>query len=387
MPTQFSLFDVLMLIGITQGVVMSVLLFRSKNNRRSNPFLAFALLAFCWVSTKTLLHTLDLWDTQLLRYFPNSADVVIAPLIFLYFSSLVDARFTLSRKHIIHFVPFILLQSYMIVVYFSLIGTADFAEKDRIADGFYFDFVKEIENYVGLASVGVYIWLSFKKLKGYREWLDDVTADSTYPDFGWLRRLLLLSGCIGFFLSLNYSADVFFDLKRTTDVHWSAFSLFIAFCVYYLGIAGFRQPDNELVVQTEDEAIHGTLIKENLTKLKVSSDRNAEIVAAIKHALEVEKVFLNPTLSIQELSRKLSIPQQEVSQVINTSFHKKFRDLINTYRVEEVKIKLQSEDVRQMSILGVALESGFNSEATFYRIFKKSTGLSPKEYIQQVSKL
>ena len=94
-------------------------------------------------------------------------------------------------------------------------------------------------------------------------------------------------------------------------------------------------------------------------------------------------MFLNPTLNIQELSRKLSLSQQEVSQVINANFHKKFRDLINECRVEEVKKKLHSKDIAYMSILGIALECGFNSEATFYRIFKKNTGLSPKEYRQQ----
>lgn len=386
MNTQFSLFDLLMLIGITQGVVMSFLLFRSKNNKRSNSFLAFALLAFCWVSTKTLLHTLHLWDTQIFRYFPNSADVVIAPLVYLYFSSLVDARFTLSRKHIIHFIPFIILQTYMFVVYFSLIGTEDFGEKDDIARALYFDPLKNVESYATLLSVGVYVFLSFIKLKKYREWLSNVMSDSTFPDFSWLRRLLYLSVVIGVFMLFNDGADIIFDLKQRTNVHWSAFSLFIAFCVYYLGVAGYQQPDYELTIEQSDlvpVGLEETIVR---VKSKLTSTKNNNVSQAVIHALEVEKIFLNPTLSIQELSRKLNIPQQEVSQVINMSFNKKFRDLINEYRIEEVKAKLQSEEVHQMSILGIALESGFNSEATFYRIFKKNTGLSPKEFIQQASK-
>lgn len=371
-----------MLIGITQGVVMSVLLFRSKNNKRSNPFLALALLAFCWVSTKTLLHTLHLWDTQFFRFFPNSADVVIAPLVYLYFSSLVDARFKFSREHIIHFIPFILLQTYMVVVYFSLIGTADFAEKDRVASGMHFNLMKDVESYMGLLSVGLYLFLSFKKLKKYRQWLSNVTSDSTFPDFNWLRRVLFLSLLIGVFLFFNFSADILFQLKQQTDVHWSAFSLFIAFSVYYLGVAGYQQPDYELSV--EREPLSPILVEDvhQVGASRISSSKSDEVVRAIKHALEVDRVFLNPTLSIQELSRKLNIPQQEVSQVINASFQKKFRDLINEYRIEEVKSMLMRDDIEHMSILGIALDCGFNSEATFYRIFKKNTGISPKEYIQ-----
>jgi len=138
-----------------------------------------------------------------------------------------------------------------------------------------------------------------------------------------------LSLLIGVFLFFNFFADILFQLKQQTDVHWSAFSLFIAFSVYYLGVAGYQQPDYELSV--EREPLSPILVEDvhQVGASRISSSKSDEVVRAIKHALEVDRVFLNPTLSIQELSRKLNIPQQEVSQVINASFQKKFRDLIN----------------------------------------------------------
>jgi AraC-like DNA-binding protein len=379
---QFSLFDLLILIGITQGVVMSILLFRSKNNKRSNPFLATALLVFSWVNTKPLLHTLHLWDTSFFRYFPNGADVVIAPLLYFYFISLVDSQFRFSRKHILHFIPFILLQGYLCLVYFSLIGTSDFAEKDRIANSLYFNLVKDFETYITLITVVVYLFLIIKRLKIYKEWLNNVTSDSTFPDFKWLNNLKWLSIAIGAFLFFNYGADHFFELREYTQLHISTFSLFASFSVYYLGVVGYQQPNYELGVQ-EDVFSVSIQEKDDAKPTALPTQKSIEIEHAIKHALEEGKAFLNPTLNIQELSRNLSLSQQEVSQVINANFHKKFRDLINEYRVEEVKKKLHSEDMAYMSILGIALECGFNSEATFYRIFKKNTGLSPKEYRQQ----
>ena len=381
---QFSLFDLLMLIGITQGIIMSVLLLRSKNNKRSNPFLALGILAFSWVSTKPLLHTLHLWDTSFFRYFPNGADVVIAPLFYFYLVSLMDARFRFSRKHIIHFVPFIILQGYLMFIYFSLIGTSDFGEKDQIANALHFNFVKEIESHAAALYTAWYIILSFKKIKGYRDWLANTTSDGTFPEFKWLMQFLILSLAVGVFLVFNYSADLLFDLNKVTGLHWTIFSLFGAFTIYYLGVVGYKQPNYELALQEEitipspkEEIVVATII--------ASSKRDTEIVQAIKGALEKDKVFLLPTLNIQELSRKLLVPQQELSQVINTHFQKKFRDLINEYRVEEVKKMLCDAKMTHMSILGIALECGFNSEATFYRIFKKNTGLSPKEYRQQYS--
>lgn len=376
---QFSLFDLLMLIGITQGVVMSVLLFRSKNNKRSNPFLALGILAFSWVSTKPLLHTLHLWDTSFFRYFPNGADLAIAPLLYLYLVSLVDVKFRFSRKHIIHFIPFVLLQGYLMFIYFSLVGTSDLVAKDQIANSLYFNPVKELESHGSAIYAVLYLLLSYKKFKEYREWLSNAISDSTFPEFKWVKHLLILCIAIGVFLVFNYSADLLFHLNKITDLHWTIFSLFGAFSIYYLGIAGYKLPNYDLKLR-EDITVLPSKEFSGTIKTKAPSQRDAEIVQAIKIALEEDKVFLNPTLNIQELSRKLSLPQQEISQVINTHFHKKFRDLINEYRVEEVKKMLHSEKMSHMSILGVALECGFNSEATFYRIFKKNTGLSPKEY-------
>ncbi len=116
----------------------------------------------------------------------------------------------------------------------------------------------------------------------------------------------------------------------------------------------------------------------------MEEERKAEITQLVNKALDEDKVYLTPTLTIQELAKHLSIPQQSLSIVINESFQKKFRDLINEYRVEDVKVKLKDPVFEQMSLLGVALESGFNSEASFYRIFKQHTGMTPKAYVKGI---
>jgi AraC-like DNA-binding protein len=72
-----------------------------------------------------------------------------------------------------------------------------------------------------------------------------------------------------------------------------------------------------------------------------------------------------------------------VSRIINSELNKNFRNLVNEYRIEEVKARFKDPSSSQFSILGVAYKCGFNSEASFYRIFKNLVGLSPKEYLQR----
>jgi AraC-like DNA-binding protein len=75
-----------------------------------------------------------------------------------------------------------------------------------------------------------------------------------------------------------------------------------------------------------------------------------------------------------------------LSATINTCYGKNFRNLINDYRVEEAKRKLGDPALSHLSVLGIGLESGFNSEASFYRIFKQHTSLSPAAYAAQAGK-
>lgn len=86
------------------------------------------------------------------------------------------------------------------------------------------------------------------------------------------------------------------------------------------------------------------------------------------------------------MAKELNISEAQASSTINNTLHKTFRTLINEYRVEAVKLKLQDPHSRVFSILGIAYECGFNSEASFYRIFKNATGQSPKAYFDDLIK-
>ena len=62
-----------------------------------------------------------------------------------------------------------------------------------------------------------------------------------------------------------------------------------------------------------------------------------------------------------------------------------FNDFINNYRIEAVKENLKKGEHKKTTLLGIAFDCGFNSKATFNRAFKKSTGLSPKDYLHKLS--
>jgi len=92
-----------------------------------------------------------------------------------------------------------------------------------------------------------------------------------------------------------------------------------------------------------------------------------------------EHPWLEPELTLAELAQRLRLHPAQLSRLINLGCGQSFSDFVNRYRVEEAQRKLADPRFAHYSLVGVALESGFNSKSTFNRVFKKLTGQVPRE--------
>ncbi len=117
--------------------------------------------------------------------------------------------------------------------------------------------------------------------------------------------------------------------------------------------------------------------KKNLTNTK----DNSELIIQINKLMNEQKVYLDCEFSLGKMADLLQSNEHELTTVLNRKMETNFYKLINDYRIEMVKQKLQEHDSRNFTIMASAYESGFNSKSTFYRIFKEYTNMTPKEYI------
>ena len=120
-----------------------------------------------------------------------------------------------------------------------------------------------------------------------------------------------------------------------------------------------------------------------LNKYETSSFKQSELIQIKEKLIQLmatQKPYLNPSLSLSDLAKKLSVPHRELSQVINESFNQNFYDFINKYRIAECKRLMNNSSDQKKTIIEIAYEVGFNSKSTFNKAFKKHTGLTPKEF-------
>ena len=99
--------------------------------------------------------------------------------------------------------------------------------------------------------------------------------------------------------------------------------------------------------------------------------------------LEKEKPWIKSDLKIADLAAIMQIPSHQLSQILSEGMQTNFFDLINHYRIEEIKIRLTHPKYSHYSILAIALDCGFNNKSTFNRVFKKLTGKTPSKFVNE----
>lgn len=116
--------------------------------------------------------------------------------------------------------------------------------------------------------------------------------------------------------------------------------------------------------------------------IKIPESRAKEIIEKLTRHLEDEKPYTNPNLKIHDLATAIACSTPILSQIFNQYLNTRFYDYIAKYRVEEFKRLIEESDYGHYTLTALGEKSGFNSQASFFRSFKKITGLTPSEYIK-----
>jgi len=142
--------------------------------------------------------------------------------------------------------------------------------------------------------------------------------------------------------------------------------MMLAWCFYYRA-----RPDAFLFARREIGQRHKQL--ESLSPGEV--DR---IAGHLKHLVEIDHVFKDPSLDLRILARKMRIPAYRMSAYFNTKLGMSFPAWLNATRIDYVCRLLKTNS--RLSILAISLEAGYASKAVFNNQFLKLTGMSPSEY-------
>ncbi|TKG96379.1 helix-turn-helix domain-containing protein [Puteibacter caeruleilacunae] len=114
-------------------------------------------------------------------------------------------------------------------------------------------------------------------------------------------------------------------------------------------------------------------------------DELKDKVDELQELMTDEKLYLDSNLGLSDLADRLGMTPNQLSAMLNDHMGRNFYDLINEYRIEEVKRKLKDPKYQSQTILSIAWDCGFNSKSAFNRIFKNNTGMTPSAFQRKMN--
>ena len=377
-PFSFTQKSSILLIFFFNGIVFSSVLLRkgiiSQNSK--SKWLSFLLFLGALYIAPYMLGYAGWYSRQVTReivfFIPFMQVLFIGPVLYFYIKSLLFSDFRFTKKDWWHFLPGILYLGYSLIVFIT----------DKfIVDEFYFyadgrdKDLKTWYQLTGLLSISTYLILSLQNYLRYKKAIFETLSFADTVLFQWIQNFLIS------FLLLIFLRILFFIVNPQWAEFGNQFWYYLCFSLvfFYIAFNGYALDiktsffvfeNVEEPTENDDEKIIQSTIDVDFWKSKIETIINEK------------QLYKNSKLTLIDVANQLETTTKIVSTAINSGYNKNFNDFINEYRVEAFKEKINQDQHHKNTLLGLALDCGFNSKATFNRAFKKATSLTPNQYIK-----
>ena len=376
--------NAIFLIGSVQAFFFSVLIFSKKRKNLHDKILAIWILAMGLQLLMKYIYSQELyidipWILGLNVGFP----LLHGPFLFLYINSLTNNYKKLRLVDYAHFIPFVIMYIFLTpVLFLDAESKINIFVQAQDYDKKYLPLFVMI-----ILSAPIYIMWSLYALKKHQSNILKFFSFNEIVGLKWLYYLTIGLGAIWVAIFIAYILTYAFGIIELFNRDILIYLVFVVY-VFIMGYKGFKQ--GSIFIDINPALLKSKEISQNI-EVKTKEFENKEkatdkikdadeIVKKLKDYMLKEKPFLEEKLSIVQLSESLGIQYYILSQVINEKMKQNFFDFVNTYRVNEAKEKLCDPKFDHYTILGIALDCGFNSKASFNRIFKIKTSETPSQY-------
>jgi AraC-like DNA-binding protein len=353
---------VVLLIGAFQAFFFALLV-QQKKQKANHDFILAAWLCYLGLFIGSYaFYTKELFDSkpQLISSY-MSLFLLHGPFLYYYTRSLISKPKRLfDYQTLLHLSPFILFNIYLLVAFHIRQG--------ENLPWLYLAFILTT-----VFSGPFYMFWVIRMIHNHRKTLEDSFSYREKIDLIWLRNLSIVFGVVWIALisvAVVHHVMFLFTDDFCTNGLFLSLALFVIISGYFglkqAVITGFNEPETTVTQRYSGTNLDDGQVSEYLKRLEI--------------CMSIEKPYRDPLLTLGQLANKTGITLHYLSRIINEQKNQNFFDYINSYRIEEVKEKINNPAYSYLSLLGIAFDSGFNSKSAFNRFFKKITGVTPSMY-------
>ncbi|SIQ36877.1 AraC family transcriptional regulator [Maribacter ulvicola] len=359
---QVYLLNIIFIFIAISGLITSALLIFKHRTEKSNMFLGFFLI----VTSLTLIELVFYWQ-DFFSYTPNVPIYrvlffLIAPSLYLYLKTKHTETFPARKEIIFHYVPFFIVLLFLIVLY-NLHDT-----NNMLLNGMDWAMNSNWVKAIHLSAYLVLIIADFEKInkhiaRGFKNWM--------------LTLIVFIA-----ILTIFIVARATFEHIYVFDYISKYFiAVYLILFIVALEILMIIQPNIILDTIQIQEA---NKPKNKYKNSSLTANMTISVKAQVLDSLNIDKIYLDNTLTLTKLANKINVDRYSLSQVINQELKKNFYELINDHRIEEAVRIIKTKPTIQ--VVDLIYECGFNNKVSFYKAFKKRMHMTPKEFIEKKDK-
>ncbi|MBB2147466.1 helix-turn-helix domain-containing protein [Pedobacter gandavensis] len=298
------------------------------------------------------------------------------PVFYMYVSSVCYADFKFKPKHLLHLLPFLIAN----VILLPRFYTVDLASKINFLMNRQDMIELQFNHILIFIQIVVYFAAVFMLLRKAKKLYLENYAGTSINSYNWLFQFTSV-------LTILYLIVILKNVLKFSDYPYISewikigilvFQLFIICWYLYKALNNpglFRNIDSNLKLVSDL-----VLEDKNIKQPGINEIEYNEELLKLKRYMTDEKPFLNPSLTIQDVSKDVKIPVRDLSLLINHKLEQHFYDFVNVYRIERAMDILRDATKSRLTILEILYDVGFNSKSSFNTAFKKHTGNTPTSY-------
>jgi len=382
---------IILLLGATQGLFLTLLLLTKPVNKKANKMLALLIISYTAFIVETSLS-----GTEFALQHPHilglMAGVVFlnGPFHYLYALAMINPRASLIGRRLLHFVPFAAFYLYFLFPFYLKSGAEKIAfiqsvEQNGLTPALMFF------SWGVLLQGLIYMSVTFKLLQQHAQAIKNTFSTVEKINLRWLKiitSLTLVIWILGVIIEFLQMYGLNTPVQATVPIS-------IAILIYVMGYLGLRQPEifsSEAEVSLVVDVDSGMVPEASGANETASDDvkkyersgltrEKAQVLHdKLIHLMQTEKPFTDSTLKLHHLAKMVSTTPNYLSQVINEERQQNFYDFVNWHRIEEAKKMIQDPSQKDMTLLSIAYEVGFNSKSAFNTAFKKHSEMTPSQF-------
>lgn len=320
--------------------------------------------------------------------FGSGTGFLLGPFLLFYIRSLILPANKIIKPLLFHLIPFYV---YWITISIPISLNISFGIFKEYHNQYVYiaDYINLLEN----SYFFLYIWFSILLIQRIQKARLQFYSFLEINNLKWISYLIIGFSVIVIFDSFLSVYELIYSIISWNIGIVIAFAFVILYCV--LGYKGYYQsqillPDFLIVknqTTSNDEILEESRIVSTPVR-QLDSYTKEEIEFLKLKLIEIltqKKLYLKESLSLSDIAEELDISDKKLSELLNQHLNTNFYNIINDYRVAEVKERILDETNKKYTLLSIAYQCGFQSKTSFNRVFKLKTGMSPSKYIDNMT--